>query len=69
MASCAQLDTPHRLVKAKTHSSWANPAMDISRRPKQLGEVVEQLSDPPGDVAAVFTFEILDPPVDKAVSR
>jgi hypothetical protein len=49
----------------------ADPATGISPRPEQLGEVVEPLSDPPGDVAAVFTLEtrFLTRRVDKAVSR
>jgi hypothetical protein len=39
------------------HHSGADPATGISARPQQLGELVEPLSDPPGDGAAVFTLE------------
>jgi len=46
-----------------------DPATGISPRPQQLGEVVEPLSDPPGDGAAVFTLETRSRTVDKAVSR
>jgi hypothetical protein len=58
-------------VYQRRRSPQADPATGISPRPQQLGELVEPLSDPPGNGAAVFTLEtrFLTRTVDKAVSR
>ena len=82
LVGCARVSTEQQDLTAQRNGLHAfgvgddriyvdHPATGISPRPQQLGDVVEPLSDPPGDVAAVFTLEtrLLTRPVDKAVSR